>query len=182
MPELPEVEVTRRSLAPALEGSQIRAVELGKPLRWPLGIQPSRLKGCVFGPLVRRGKYLWMPLIRHLGMAPESAGPAGGLLVHLGMSGSLGFCPSAAGLPAAGPHDHVRILTDRGALTLTDPRRFGADLRAEHAGSWQAIDAYGDSPDLADADLGARWLDLAAEAVSEAFIGFQRASGGPIGD
>lgn len=64
----------------------------------------------------------------------------------------------------------------------TDPRRFGADLRAEHAGSWQAIDGYGDSPDLADADLGARWLDLAAEAVAEAFIGFQRASGGPIGD
>jgi formamidopyrimidine-DNA glycosylase len=159
MPELPEVEVTRRSLAPALEGSQIRAVELGKPLRWPLGIQPSRLKGCVFGPLVRRGKYLWMPLIRHLGMAPDSAGPAGGLLVHLGMSGSLGFCPSAAGLPAAGPHDHVRILTDRGALTLTDPRRFGAvvwSAALQSAPAAKLLASLGREPD--DPALTPEWF------------------------
>ncbi|MFM2158876.1 MAG: hypothetical protein RLZZ124_1350, partial [Cyanobacteriota bacterium] len=122
MPELPEVEVTRRSLAPALEGSQIRAVELGKPLRWPLGIQPSRLKGCVFGPLVRRGKYLWMPLLQ--GTSPSTS--AGGLLVHLGMLGSLAFKPHALADDRPGLHEHVRLHTDRGVLGLTDPRRFGA--------------------------------------------------------
>ena len=63
----------------------------------------------------------------------------------------------------------------------SDPRRFGADLRAEHAGSWQAIDGYGDSPDLASAELGRRWLDVAADAVADAYAAFQRASGGPIG-
>jgi creatinine amidohydrolase len=64
----------------------------------------------------------------------------------------------------------------------TDPRRFGGDYRAEHHGSWQAIDGYGDSPDLADADLGRRWLDVAADAVADAFLRFQRASGGPLNE
>lgn len=64
----------------------------------------------------------------------------------------------------------------------TDTRRFGGDYRAEHHGSWQAIDGYGDSPDLADAEAGQRWLDVAAAAVGDAFVDFQRASGGPVGD
>ena len=62
----------------------------------------------------------------------------------------------------------------------TDARRFGGDYRAEHHGSWQAIDGYGDSPDLADADAGRCWLDLAATAVAGAYLEFQRASGGPV--
>ena len=61
-----------------------------------------------------------------------------------------------------------------------DTRRFGGDYRAEHHGSWQAIDGYGDSPDLADAEAGARWLDVAADAVGDAFVEFQRASDGTI--
>lgn len=112
MPELPEVEVTRAGLAPLLAGSRIRSVELGKPLRWPLGVDGASLAGAVFGDLIRRGKYIWMPL-----------SPKGGLLVHLGMSGSMTF--EAVPSPV-GPHDHVRIRTDRGVLRLTDPRRFGA--------------------------------------------------------
>ncbi len=64
----------------------------------------------------------------------------------------------------------------------TDTRRFGGDYRAEHHGSWQAIDGYGDSPDLADAELGRTWLEVSAAAVGDAFIDFQRASGGPIAD
>jgi creatinine amidohydrolase len=61
----------------------------------------------------------------------------------------------------------------------TDTRRFGGDHRAEHHGSWLAIDGYGDSPDLADGELGRRWLETAADAVAAQLIGFQRASGGP---
>lgn len=117
MPELPEVEVTRLSLTHRIEGARVRAARLGKPLRWPLGIAPDRLTGGVVGPLLRRGKYLWMPLQQG---AEEGAG---GLLLHLGMSGSLRFEPT---LPPPGPHDHFELDTDRGTLRLTDPRRFGA--------------------------------------------------------
>jgi formamidopyrimidine-DNA glycosylase len=118
MPELPEVEVTRLSLTHRIEGARVRATRLGKPLRWPLGVAPERLTGCVVGALLRRGKYLWMPLL-----PVHQGAEAGGLLLHLGMSGSLRFDPI---LPPPGPHDHFELDTDRGSLRLTDPRRFGA--------------------------------------------------------
>lgn len=118
MPELPEVEVTRLSLCDRIEGSRVDVVTLGKPLRWPLGIEPERLSGARVGAVQRRGKYLWLAL-----HAPQGETDAGGLLMHLGMSGSLRF---DAGLPPPGPHDHFRLITDRGELRLTDPRRFGA--------------------------------------------------------
>jgi formamidopyrimidine-DNA glycosylase len=93
MPELPEVEVTRRSFASTIKGARIRAVRLGKPLRWPLGIEPAALVGCTVGEPTRRGKYLWLPLEhdRPASGRPVSNGTkaAGGLLIHLGMSGSL---------------------------------------------------------------------------------------------
>ncbi|MFN9504777.1 MAG: DNA-formamidopyrimidine glycosylase family protein, partial [Rubrivivax sp.] len=120
MPELPEVEVTRRSVAAAVEGACITAAALGKPLRWPLGCDPDELMGRTIGALVRRGKYIWMPLSAPADRAP--AGP-GWLLWHLGLAGSLGW---HARLPEAGPHDHFDLHTTRGALRLHDPRRFGA--------------------------------------------------------
>ncbi|MBI3369569.1 MAG: bifunctional DNA-formamidopyrimidine glycosylase/DNA-(apurinic or apyrimidinic site) lyase [Burkholderiales bacterium] len=115
MPELPEVEVTRITLADRLEGAQVHRARLGKPLRWPLGCAASALHGLHAGALMRRGKYLWLPL--------ATAQRGGGLLLHLGMSGSLGFSADAS---APGPHDHFDLVTDRGTLRLTDPRRFGA--------------------------------------------------------
>ncbi len=115
MPELPEVEVTRRSFADAIAGARVQAVQLGKPLRWPLGIAPAALQGCRVGAVSRRGKYLWLPL--------EEGVAAGGLLLHLGMSGSLGFSVAP---PPPGPHDHFDLRTERGVLRLHDPRRFGA--------------------------------------------------------
>lgn len=117
MPELPEVEVTRASLADRLEGAQVLAVRLGKPLRRPLGRDPASLHGLVVGSARRRGKYLWLPLA---GLGRERSG---GLLLHLGMSGSLTL---AAEPGAAGAHDHFDLVTSRGTLRLTDPRRFGA--------------------------------------------------------
>lgn len=116
MPELPEVEVTRRSIDEPLRGAAVTGVRLGKPLRWPLGCDASRLAGRCIGAVQRRAKYLWLPLF-HGGL------PDGGLLIHLGMSGSLSLRPLDE---TAGPHDHVDLLTDRGMLRLTDPRRFGA--------------------------------------------------------
>lgn len=116
MPELPEVEVTRRSFAERIRGAEVLSVQMGKPLRWPLGIDVDELRGFVVGEVVRRGKYLWLPLT-------SASGRAGGLLIHLGMSGSLAFT-WAPGEP--GVHDHFELETSRGVLRLTDPRRFGA--------------------------------------------------------
>ncbi|HRD97998.1 MAG TPA: bifunctional DNA-formamidopyrimidine glycosylase/DNA-(apurinic or apyrimidinic site) lyase [Rubrivivax sp.] len=116
MPELPEVEVTRRGIAGPLRGAVVLAARLGKPLRWPLGVGPHTLAGCTVGEVARRGKYLWLPL-------QATTAARGGLLLHLGMSGSLGWWPQA-GDP--GPHDHFDLITDRGTLRLNDPRRFGA--------------------------------------------------------
>jgi formamidopyrimidine-DNA glycosylase len=115
MPELPEVEVTRRSFADRIEGAEVRAVRQGLALRWPLGCPPQTLTGCTVGSAQRRGKYIWLPLQR-------GASPAGGLLLHLGMSGSLAFGVAAA----QGKHDHFDLVTSQGLLRLTDPRRFGA--------------------------------------------------------
>lgn len=111
MPELPEVEVTRRSFAKQIEGAQVVAIALGKPLRWPLGCSPQALVGATVQQVRRRGKYLLVDL------------DCGMLMVHLGMSGSLRFAPQ---LPALGKHDHFEMQTDRGVLRLHDPRRFGA--------------------------------------------------------
>ncbi len=113
MPELPEVEITRQSFASRIAGARVTGVRTGKPLRWPLGCEAGSLLDQTIGEVQRRGKYLWLPLER------------GGLLMHLGMSGSLSFDESAA-LPPAAAHDHFDLVTTRGGLRLTDPRRFGA--------------------------------------------------------
>lgn len=111
MPELPEVEVTRRSFADRIAGATVLHLRLGKPLRWPLGCDPAHLQGARVQEVSRRGKYLLMHT------------SSGVLLWHLGMSGSLQFAP---GLPDPGPHDHVDLVTTKGVLRLHDPRRFGA--------------------------------------------------------
>ena len=117
MPELPEVEVTRQSFSDRIDGAAVTGVRVGKPLRWALGVDPQSLLHHQVGVVTRRGKYLWLPLRQP--MRTQSAG----LLMHLGMSGSLAFNPQP---PPAGPHDHFDLVTDRGTLRLTDPRRFGA--------------------------------------------------------
>jgi formamidopyrimidine-DNA glycosylase len=123
MPELPEVEVTRLSFADRIAGARIVAVHLGKPLRWPLGVPVQQLIGRTVLGVRRRGKYLLLDL------------DAGLLLIHLGMSGSLGF---ASQLPARGAHDHFELVTTRGTLRLNDPRRFGAVVFAPDEASPQA--------------------------------------------
>ncbi len=111
MPELPEVEVTRRSFAQPITGAVIRQFQMGKPLRWPLGCSPEKLIGKQITSVRRRGKYLLIDLNQGL------------LMVHLGMSGSLRFAPQLGPLQT---HDHMDMVTSQGTLRLHDPRRFGA--------------------------------------------------------
>ncbi|HET7525830.1 MAG TPA: bifunctional DNA-formamidopyrimidine glycosylase/DNA-(apurinic or apyrimidinic site) lyase [Burkholderiaceae bacterium] len=118
MPELPEVEVTRIGLADRLRGARVRSVHVGSPLRWPLGVTARSLRDLEIGELSRRGKYLWMPL--------SGRARSGGLLWHLGMSGSLMLHVRAP--PPRGRHDHFELVSSAGTLRLTDPRRFGAVL------------------------------------------------------
>lgn len=115
MPELPEVEVTRRSFAGAIAGARIVSAWLGKPLRWPLGCDPADLTGRQVLEVRRRGKYLLLDL------------DEGMLLIHLGMSGSLVFANT---LVPRGVHDHFELQTSQGLLRLHDPRRFGAVVYA----------------------------------------------------
>ena len=128
MPELPEVEVTRRSFADRIAGARIEHVRMGKALRWPLGCAPERLVGRTVRGVRRRGKYLLLDLDRGL------------LLLHLGMSGSLRF---DARLPAAEVHDHFDLSTSRGVLRLNDPRRFGAVVYADAEDSPVAVKLLG---------------------------------------
>lgn len=123
MPELPEVEVTRLSFVHSIENALIQKVELGKPLRWPLGIVPEQLVGQTIQTVKRRGKYLVFELNKGI------------LLMHLGMSGSIRFDTSHPTiLPYLGRHDHFQMSTSKGVLRLNDPRRFGAVV---YANNWQ---------------------------------------------
>lgn len=114
MPELPEVEVTRRGLAPQLAGRTISAVEVREPrLRWPVPREVRSLPGRTVRAVSRRGKYLLLDC------------GDGHLIVHLGMSGSLRLL--SPGTPAQ-KHDHFDLVLGDRVLRLRDPRRFGAVL------------------------------------------------------
>lgn len=116
MPELPEVETTRRGLEPHLLGQRIDAVIVrNRALRWPVPRNLASLaKDCSVQGVGRRGKYLLIDCAR------------GWIILHLGMSGSLQIVPGSA---PAGKHDHLDLLLGSGnAVRLTDPRRFGAVL------------------------------------------------------
>lgn len=108
--------MTRLSFADRIQGATVLAVAMGKPLRWPLGCDPADLAGSKVTAVRRRGKYLLLDLAQ----GPHGQGL---LLIHLGMSGSLRFAVERGPL---GVHDHFEMATSRGALTLNDPRRFGA--------------------------------------------------------
>ena len=114
MPELPEIEVTCRGIAPHLVGATIAAVTVRESrLRWPIPDAVRSLAGRVVLEVRRRGKYLLFDC------------GDGHLIVHLGMSGSLRLV--AAGTPP-GRHDHFDLEIGNRLLRLRDPRRFGAVL------------------------------------------------------
>lgn len=116
MPELPEVETTRRGVAPHLEGRRVSAVEVREPrLRWPVSPAIARdLPGQAIRSVSRRAKFLLIGT------------PIGHLILHLGMSGSLRIVSN--NVPPE-KHDHLDIVMESGrCLRLRDPRRFGAAL------------------------------------------------------
>ena len=116
MPELPEVETTRRGISPHILGQEITQVVIRqRQLRWPIprGL-PQKLQGHTIQSVERRAKYLLLKTA------------TGTLLLHLGMSGSLRILP--ADTPAE-KHDHFDLIFKNNlCLRLTDPRRFGAVL------------------------------------------------------
>ncbi|MDT8429331.1 MAG: bifunctional DNA-formamidopyrimidine glycosylase/DNA-(apurinic or apyrimidinic site) lyase [Pseudomonadales bacterium] len=121
MPELPEVETTRRGIAPHLLGQTILAVTVRqRSLRWPVPTELNQnLRSRSIDAIARRGKYLLLYI-------SSDGNNHSGLLIHLGMSGSLRIV--ASGTPAA-RHDHVDFLLGSGqTLRYTDPRRFGCIL------------------------------------------------------
>ena len=148
MPELPEVEVTRRGVAPHIEGRAVRAVVLRRDgLRWPFpAALGEQLSGQTIGLTGRRGKYLLIHF-QH-----------GTLIIHLGMSGHLRVLPPGT---EALKHDHFDLVVSGmdgdQVLRLTDPRRFGAVL-------WH---------DLADGPLDTHALlrGLGVEPLEDAFTG-----------
>ena len=140
MPELPEVEITRRGLVPHLVGRRVETVVVrNRNLRWPIARNlGAHISGCTVRTVERRAKYLLIGC------------GSGWLIVHLGMSGSLRVLRCAT---PAGKHDHFDLVLDSGMIVrLTDPRRFGAVL-------WAAQDPYSHPllADLAPEPLGAEF-------------------------
>lgn len=135
MPELPEVETTRRGILPHICDAAIASVVVRQSsLRWPVNHDlPELLTGSRFNTVDRRGKYLML----------RTAG--GSLLVHLGMSGSLRIVPADT---PAGKHDHVDInFVDGKTLRFTDPRRFGCMLWLPGSAPGHALlDSLGPEP------------------------------------
>ena len=121
MPELPEVEVTRRGVAPHVEGRAVTDVILRHAgLRWPFPTDlAAQLTGRVVQRTARRGKYLLLEFDH------------GTLIIHLGMSGHLRILDHMS-LPQK--HDHFDLVLGNQLMRLTDPRRFGAVL-------WHPADA-----------------------------------------
>lgn len=116
MPELPEVETSRRGITPHILGKKIVNVVVRESrLRWPVPAELSeRLTGQTIDAVDRRAKYLLLHSTR------------GSVILHLGMSGSLRIVPAYT---QAEKHDHVDIEFQDGlCLRLRDPRRFGALL------------------------------------------------------
>jgi formamidopyrimidine-DNA glycosylase len=121
MPELPEVETTLRGIRPSLKGRTIHEIVVRNPsLRWPVPDEISRAEGRFVRGCRRRAKYLLVDL------AGSERSKPGGLLIHLGMSGSLRVC-RADDPPRK--HDHFDIVLDTGrCVRFNDPRRFGVLL------------------------------------------------------
>lgn len=119
MPELPEVETSRRGIAPQMQQQTITGVVIRRPkLRWEIPPLGDILPGLRIQQVGRRAKYL-------LVHCADATQPRGTLIIHLGMSGSLRLLPTDT---AVQKHDHFDLQLGKQCLRLRDPRRFGALL------------------------------------------------------
>ncbi|WP_340609318.1 bifunctional DNA-formamidopyrimidine glycosylase/DNA-(apurinic or apyrimidinic site) lyase [Xenorhabdus bharatensis] len=141
MPELPEVETSRRGIEPHLAGNVIHYVEVrNSRLRWPVSEQIMKLSDSRVISVQRRAKYLLIEL------------SDGWIIVHLGMSGSLRILLQDS--PPA-KHDHIDlVMADGKILRYTDPRRFGAWLWSQSLEECSVLAHLGPEPlsDLFDGD------------------------------
>ncbi len=122
MPELPEVETSRRGIEPHIINRKIGDVVIRQyKLRWPIPKSlPSKIKNHKLIQVARRGKYLLLNFDH-----------AGTVIIHLGMSGSLRICTAST---PVGKHDHIDfVFSNRKVLRLTDPRKFGCVLWTKQA-------------------------------------------------
>lgn len=140
MPELPEIETSRRGIEPYMVGHHIvKAVVRQPKLRWPVSGQIMTLENAPVISVQRRAKYLLIEL------------PDGWIIGHLGMSGSVRILPEFI---EPGKHDHVDFILSTGqVLRYTDPRRFGAWLWEEDLATSNVLKHLGPEP-LSDAFNG----------------------------
>ncbi|MDV5141871.1 DNA-formamidopyrimidine glycosylase [Chimaeribacter arupi] len=143
MPELPEVETSRRGIEPFMVGHTIQhAIVRNSRLRWPVSTEIMALSDQPVLSVQRRAKYLLIEL------------PRGWIIVHLGMSGSLRMLREEHD---AGKHDHVDLVMDNGyVLRYTDPRRFGAWLWCEDLTTSNVLAHLG--PEPLDDEFSAEYL------------------------
>ena len=115
MPELPEVETTRKGIMPYIDQKIVSKIIVRQSkLRWPIPEEIHEMEGKLIQSVTRRGKYILL----------ETS--VGTVLIHLGMSGSLRVLDEGTEYEK---HDHVDIVFDNKKLIrLRDPRRFGAVL------------------------------------------------------
>jgi len=154
MPELPEVETSRRGIAPWVEKQTVKTVVVrDRRLRWPVPADIDRkLAGTTIDRVHRRAKYLLF----------ETA--SGTMLMHLGMSGSVRIIE--ADEPAM-KHDHVDVLLASGkALRFRDPRRFGCLLWAEEPLEHPLLRDLGPEPLADDFDGDYLWRRARGRKVS----------------
>lgn len=121
MPELPEVETSRRGIEPYLLNRKIKAITIRQhQLRWPIPKNlPALAEGQTIREVCRRAKYIYLKLDN------------GCIIIHLGMSGSLRICTQKTAIEK---HDHIDIqVSSNRILRLRDPRKFGCVL-------WQSDD------------------------------------------
>lgn len=140
MPELPEVETTRRGIEPWLDGQLIHAIDIRNgALRWPVSDELYRLQDQRVSQVLRRGKYILLEL------------ESGTLIIHLGMSGSLRVVDASAEIKK---HDHIDIVISNGKrLRFNDPRRFGCLLWTTDWRQHALIRALGPEPLGEDFDV-----------------------------
>lgn len=141
MPELPEVETTRRGIEPYLLNEKITALTIHQwQLRWAIPKNITDIKQQKITSVERRGKYILIKTAK------------GTAIVHLGMSGSLRICTNTN--EPLRKHDHVEMQLSNGAmLRLHDPRRFGCLLwQAASEPTHSLLEKLGPEPLLDDFD------------------------------
>lgn len=133
MPELPEVETSKRGIEPYLVGQSIIRSRVSQPkLRWPISQEIVDIQDMKIIGIQRRAKYILIEL------------EIGWIIVHLGMSGSVRILPVDSPI---NKHDHIDlILSNERILRYTDPRRFGAWLFAPTLENHSLLSHLGPEP------------------------------------